>query len=144
MEDPADWSTGRLLSTAARLVEHAWTSHLNRLGITHAGLIALHVLAAGADSQRALASRCQVQAQTMGRIIKRLESSGLVQRRPDPQDGRKIQVQLTRAGRDALSVATTSRPDFLGLLDDDDGRNFREQLIEIVGTLGDQSRSKRS
>ena len=36
MEDPASWPTGRLLSTAARLVEHAWAEHLESVGITHA------------------------------------------------------------------------------------------------------------
>ena len=42
-----DWPTGRLLSTAARLVEHAWVEALEQLGLSHAGLIVLHVLGQG-------------------------------------------------------------------------------------------------
>ena len=38
------WPTNRLLSTAARLVEHAWNENLASLGITHAGVMALDVL----------------------------------------------------------------------------------------------------
>ena len=40
------WPTNRLLSTAARLVEHAWNESLASLGITHAGVMVLDVLQA--------------------------------------------------------------------------------------------------
>jgi hypothetical protein len=44
-ENPmASWPTGRLLSTASRLVEHAWAEALESHGLTHAGLIVLHFL----------------------------------------------------------------------------------------------------
>ena len=63
-EGMSDWPTGRLLSTAARLVEHAWVEVLDELGLTHAGLIVLHVLGEGPFSQRDLARRARERAAT--------------------------------------------------------------------------------
>jgi chorismate mutase len=40
-----DWPTGRLLSVAARLIEQRWRERLDEVGLTHAGLIVLHLLA---------------------------------------------------------------------------------------------------
>jgi DNA-binding MarR family transcriptional regulator len=34
----------------------------------------------------------------MTKILKRLEESGLIERKPDPEDGRKISVTLTSRG----------------------------------------------
>ena len=45
--DAADWSLGRLLSTAARLIEHDWNAWLATHDLTHAGLLALHGLEGG-------------------------------------------------------------------------------------------------
>ena len=59
------WPTGRLLTTAARLVEHAWNERLVSIGVTHAGVIALGVLETqGAMTQANLAQLVRVQAQT--------------------------------------------------------------------------------
>jgi MarR family transcriptional regulator, organic hydroperoxide resistance regulator len=94
-----EWPTGRLLSTAARLVENAWHDALDKQGLTHAGMIVLHLLGAGPLTQTTLANRARVQAQTMSRTIERLERAGFVGRNPDPKDGRRQVVTLTDAGR---------------------------------------------
>ena len=85
----ASWPTGRLLSTAARAVEHAWAEALATLGVTHAGLIALHLLRDGPLSQIQLARSAHVETQTMSRTLERLEREGLVSRAPDPDDRRR-------------------------------------------------------
>jgi DNA-binding MarR family transcriptional regulator len=98
-DDPmAGWPTGRLLSTAARLVEHAWTDALEQQGLTHAGLIALHLLEGDSLSQTELARRARVENQTMSRTIERLEREGFVSRAPDPSDRRRQVVTRTDAG----------------------------------------------
>src|SRR4051794_31338019 len=53
--DTEDWSLGRLLSTAARLIEHDWNAWLATHDLTHAGLLALHALERGPLTQRSLA-----------------------------------------------------------------------------------------
>ena len=76
------WPTNRLLSTAARLVEHAWNEELASLGVTHAGVMALDVLhSKGSMTQAQLAQEVRVQAQTMGKTLHRLEAHGVPRRR---------------------------------------------------------------
>lgn len=145
MEDPASWPTGRLLSTAARLVENAWAEHLDSLGITHAGLIALHVLQAGPCSQIDLAHSCHVRAQTMSRILDRLERDGHVARKPDAADRRRVLVHGTASGARALRTATESRPDALRLLEEgEEAAAFRRRLVQIVEELSSRPQGSRS
>lgn len=100
-----DWPTGRLLSAAARLVEHEWNTHLSSWGLTHASVAVLHVLAVGPSSQRALAAAIGVEEQTVSRLVERLERSGLVERHRDPADRRRFVVTRTSAGERALAEA---------------------------------------
>ncbi len=107
---PADgpletWATGRLLSTAARLVEHAWDAHLSRWGLNHASFAVLWMLEAGPRTQRQLAASATVQAQTMSRVLDRLERLGYVQRVRSESDRRRVLVSLTPAGRRARGAA---------------------------------------
>lgn len=104
-DSPGDWPTGRLLSAAARLVEHEWNSHLASWGLTHASVAVLHVLGAGSSSQRELAAAIGVEEQTVSRLVERLERSGLVERHRDPQDRRRFVVTRTDSGRQALAEA---------------------------------------
>ena len=100
---PGEWVTGRLLSTAARLVEQAWNSRLRDHGVSHAGLIVLASLRRGATGQRDLADDQHVTEQTIGRTIAHLESTGHVARRADPTDRRRRSVELTESGAALLA-----------------------------------------
>ncbi|ABY22774.1 transcriptional regulator, MarR family [Renibacterium salmoninarum ATCC 33209] len=91
---------GQLLTTAARLVEHDWNERLASIGVTHAGIIALDVLASrGPMSQAKLASWARVQAQTMGKTLSRLELRGHIQRIRSTEDRRSQLVSLTAEGQ---------------------------------------------
>jgi len=132
---PADdrmsaWPTGRLLSTAARLVEHAWTDALERQGLTHAGLIALHLLGDGPLSQKELARRARVQTQTMSRTTERLEREGFVVREPDAADRRRQVVTRTPSGAGAWERTRTLEATVFPPLDDSDA--LRETLLAII------------
>jgi DNA-binding MarR family transcriptional regulator len=56
----------------------------------------------GPTTSSVLAKREHITPQSMGVTLSALESRGLVQRRPDPDDGRRAVMSLTRAGRDAV------------------------------------------
>ena len=99
------WPTGRLLSTAARLVEHAWLEALDALGLTHAGLIVLHLLEDEPATQIDLARGARVEAQTMSRTIERLERDGYVARGSDPSDRRRRIVARTPIGAEVFARA---------------------------------------
>jgi DNA-binding MarR family transcriptional regulator len=101
--DRDEWVTGRLLGTAARLVEHSWNARLREHGVSHAGLIVLSTLGRGPTSQRDLADDQHVTEQTIGRTIAHLESTGHVIRRSDPTDRRRRVVDLTESGSTLLA-----------------------------------------
>src|SRR5699024_8790599 len=82
---------------------------------------------------------CQVQAQTMIRILERLERDGHVVRETDPSDRRKIRVRSTPTGETVLDRTTRSRPEVVRLLDEGPhAADFRAQLITIVDQLSSQ------
>ncbi|PPK66734.1 winged helix DNA-binding protein [Actinokineospora auranticolor] len=132
----ATWPTGRLLSTAARLVEHSWERYLGTRGLTHAGLIVLHLLNAGPQSQRTLARGAKVTDQTMSRTVDRLLRAGFVDRATDERDRRRTTVTITAAGREVHAealVAEREDPVVLGAVRDYEA--FRLQLVELVTSL---------
>ncbi len=131
--DLSTWPTGRLLAVAARLVEQRWTAVLDDMGLTHAGLIALHLLRDGPLPQRTLAQRCQVTDQTMSRTLDRLAKAGFVTRATDPADGRRQLTRLTGRGRAVHEQAVRAEPALLGDLGDDG--SFRAGLLDLITRL---------
>lgn len=137
MPDMELWPTGRLLSTAARLVEHAWNEQLASIGVTHAGVIALEVLAGhGTMTQAQLAQIVHVQAQTMGKTLSRLETYGHIERVRSSQDRRSHQVSITDHGRSVLSSAQELEKSLVpgGQLSSDD---LRGKLQAVIKSLAD-------
>ncbi|MBJ2122074.1 MarR family transcriptional regulator [Arthrobacter sp. MSA 4-2] len=136
MPDLEQWPTGRLLTTAARLVEHAWNERLVDIGVTHAGVIALGVLASqGAMTQASLAQIVRVQAQTMGKTLARLESRGHVARVRNDLDRRSHLVSITDAGREVLVRADDVERTLVaggGLVSDE----LRTHLQSVIKELG--------
>lgn len=61
--------------------------------------------AGGALRHRDLLERLLISQPGLSRKVERLEAAGLVERRPDPQDGRGVIVKLSRGGRAALRSA---------------------------------------
>jgi MarR family transcriptional regulator, organic hydroperoxide resistance regulator len=100
--DRDDWPTGRLLSTAARLVEQAWNQRLRDVGVSHAGMVVLHLLENGPATARELARAQAMSEQTMARTLAHLEAGGHVSRAVDDADRRRRQVCLSDAGRAVL------------------------------------------
>lgn len=134
---PETWSLGRLLSTAARLVEHDWNEWLGAHGLTHAGLLVLHALDTGPSTQRQLAERSQVEEQTMGRIVDRLQRTGHVSRRRDSRDRRRVIVERTPLGDSVFDAV--QRSDVSDRIVADpivDPVIFRDELVRIVTALG--------
>jgi MarR family transcriptional regulator, organic hydroperoxide resistance regulator len=126
----ADWPTGRLLSAAARSVEHAWQLALAGIGVTHAGLIVLHLLEAGPAAQKDLAASARVSVQTMSRTLDRLERDGFVERTVDEADRRRSAVSRTAAGTAVFARARSLEDDVFPALDDPEA--LRRLLLQIL------------
>ncbi|MFC0625973.1 MarR family winged helix-turn-helix transcriptional regulator [Kribbella deserti] len=60
-----------------------------------------------------LAAKVEVDASTMSRHIRSLEQAGLVQRSPDPNDGRATRVELTEHGLVQFEAASKRRQELL-------------------------------
>jgi DNA-binding MarR family transcriptional regulator len=139
MDELDRWATGRLLSAAARLVEHEWNAYLAQWDLNHASLAALHVLLGGPLTQRELAAAVQVEDQTMSRTVERLERSGYVERRRDEADRRRITVTLTASGRATCLRAgdvQVAEGLFAGAVQDLPA--LRTALSQIIGHLSSQ------
>jgi DNA-binding MarR family transcriptional regulator len=135
---PQEWATGRLLSTAARLVEQAWNNRLREHGVSHAGLIVMSTLGRGASSQRDLAEDQHVTEQTIGRTIAHLESTGHVVRRADQTDRRRRSVELTESGAALLAEMfdTGERiTDDILRANGVDVARFRESLTTLIEAM---------
>ena len=132
------WPTGRLLSTAARLVEHSWNEKLGAIGLTHAGVIAIEVLnAQGPMTQAQLAQYVRVQAQTMGKTLSRLESHGHIVRVRSTSDRRSHVVSLTERGKEAVAAAVEMERSVLAAATIDPDV-LRQELQAVVRELASQ------
>ncbi|AEH10716.1 MULTISPECIES: MarR family winged helix-turn-helix transcriptional regulator [Protofrankia] len=67
----------------------------------------------GPTTAAALAKIEQISPQSMGATLGALEARGLVERRPDPQDGRRVILSATEAGLQALRDRRDARTEQL-------------------------------
>lgn len=87
------------LVTTARRVVSVYTPVLEPLGLTHPQyLVMLALWESSPRRVRALADALSLEPATLSPLLKRLESSGLLERRRDPDDDRALAVSLTPAG----------------------------------------------
>ena len=99
----ANWTTSRLLNTAARLTAHQQNLRLMDSDVNQTGETTLKALSdSGPVSQTRLAVLVHVQAQTMGKILEKLELKGLVARARSTRDGRSIRTRITERGKTVL------------------------------------------
>lgn len=68
---------------------------------------------AGPTTSSALAREVQITAQAMGATLNALRTRGLVERRPDPNDGRRVVLTVTDAGRQALKNKRNERTELI-------------------------------
>jgi DNA-binding MarR family transcriptional regulator len=126
----------KLLTTAARLIQRRQEQALAPLGLTRAAVIALEAVAPRPMNQEQLAAKVHVQGQTLGRVLARLESQGLVTRTRNAADRRQLQVKLTQAGKTALNAARQAEVDAFPVARDDDGWDaLQEQLTKFIASF---------
>lgn len=126
----------RLLATAARLVQRRQDESLAPLGLTRAAVIALEAVAPRPLNQEQLAAKVHVQSQTLGRVLARLESQGLVTRTRSETDRRQLQVELTETGKGALDAAREAENNaFPAAMDVEGWEILQQQLARFVDAL---------
>jgi DNA-binding MarR family transcriptional regulator len=90
----------------------------------------------GPTSISALASAERMRPQSMAQTVRELEADGLTSRSADPDDGRKVVVELTATGRELLHATRARRETWLAeVLErelEDDERLILEQALALL------------
>ena len=88
------------LAVASRTVVSLYRPLLEPMGLTHPQYLVMLALWESEPLRVSeLADRLSLEPATLSPLLKRLEASGLVTRRRDPDDERAVAVTLTAAGR---------------------------------------------
>lgn len=99
----------RVLDSLRRIVRELRQSAVQaerRVGISGAQLFVLQTLAVGpARSLNDLAARTLTHQSSVSVIVRRLTEQGLVRRRTSPVDARRMEIEITAAGRSLLNRA---------------------------------------
>ena len=84
----------------------------------------------------ALATAERVRPQSMAATVAALGTAGLVRRSPDPADGRRVIIELTPTGTDAIRADRRRREDWLAeAIGGELTARDRETLARAVGLL---------
>jgi DNA-binding MarR family transcriptional regulator len=95
----------------------------------------------GPQSVSDLAASERVRPQSMAQTVKELECDGLVERRPDPNDGRRALVELTESGLETLRAARQRREGWLARAIEQDLTAEEQaaltEAVELLRRLGE-------
>lgn len=115
-------------------------------GLSHTGDldVLLDLDRADPDRGRTPTELAEIQLVTPGGMtvrLNRLQQAGLIERRPNPSDGRGVLIRLTPIGRDlardALAPVIETQTDSLGSLGTSDQSALADLLRELLVSLGD-------
>jgi DNA-binding MarR family transcriptional regulator len=109
------------VATAVQLSIGRFTRRVRQVpmqgGFSTAQISALaHLDRAGSATPGELAKTEQITPQGMGTILAGLEQAGLVDRRPDPADGRRVVMSVSPAGAEVLRENRGARTDHLAVV----------------------------
>jgi DNA-binding MarR family transcriptional regulator len=106
---------GFLLGDAARLLRRSFDERARALGITRPQWRVLALLKRfDGSTQVTMADMLDVEPITMGRMVDRLQSAGLIERRADPADRRAWRIHLTATGNDKIEELKPLAKDLFG------------------------------
>lgn len=99
-------------------------------------------------SQKELSEIMDVEPMTVARLVDRLESRSLVERRPDPKDRRIWRLHLRQAALPVLRKMDLQRAEIMTMLtesiDDEDLRIATEVLLRMKENVGGGARLRRA
>jgi len=129
-------TVGFMLSDVARLLRSNFDRRVQELNLTQPQWQALTYLARNEGAQQsALAEMLGKQPMSVARLIDRMESTGWVERRPDPSDRRAFNLHLTEKVDPVLEeiwkhAARTRSQALAGISDRD-----RKKLLQILSVM---------
>jgi MarR family transcriptional regulator for hemolysin len=131
---------GHLISLAARGFARLSEARLKPLGFGVGHLPVLVALRDGrASTQRDLARFAKIEQPPMAQMLARMERDGLIQRTPDPADGRSSQVSMTHAAEaclpSAIAVLRRGNSDALDGFTEEEAAQLGALLKRLISNL---------
>jgi MarR family transcriptional regulator for hemolysin len=131
---------GHLISLAARAFARLSEARLKPLGFGVGHLPVLVALQNGrASTQRDLARFAKIEQPPMAQMLARMERDGLIQRAPDPADGRSSRITLTEVAEarlpDAIAVLLRGNYEVLYDFTDEEARLLVDLLTRLIANL---------
>jgi DNA-binding MarR family transcriptional regulator len=131
---------GHLISLAARGFARLSEARLKPLGFGVGHLPVLVALRDGqASTQRDLARFAKVEQPPMAQMLARMERDGLIQRTPDPTDGRSSRITLTKVAEtrmpDAVAALLRGNREALRDFTDEEARLLVDLLARLIANL---------
>lgn len=131
---------GHLISLAARGFARLSEARLKPLGFGVGHLPVLVALQDGqVSTQRDLARFAKIEQPPMAQMLARMERDGLIERAPDPDDGRSRSITLTEAARarlpDAIAVLLAGNEEVLRDFTDDEAKLLIDLLKRLIAGL---------
>ena len=125
---------------AARLFARAIDQRLKAIGVSSGQLPVFFALAGGkALSQKELARLAAIEQPTMASTLARMERDGLIERKPDPDDGRSSLVSLSATARQkaglVMQAITEINAGALEALTETERAAFLDSLAKIIAAL---------
>jgi MarR family transcriptional regulator, transcriptional regulator for hemolysin len=140
MEQDVLSTPGHLISLAARGFARLSEARLKPLGFGVGHLPVLVALREGrASTQRDLARFAKIEQPPMAQMLARMERDGLIERIPDPTDGRMSRITLTAAAEarlpDAIAVLFRGNHEALGDFTDEEAGLLVALLRRLIANL---------
>lgn len=131
---------GHLISLAARGFARLSEARLKPLGFGVGHLPVLVALQNGqASTQRDLARFARIEQPPMAQMLARMERDGLIQRTPDPADGRSSRITLTPAAEarlpDAIAVLLRGNEEVLRGFTEEEAGLLVDMLTRLIANL---------
>jgi MarR family transcriptional regulator, 2-MHQ and catechol-resistance regulon repressor len=121
-----------------------WTNACTPTGfVSYIRMRLLHVLASEGDqTMTELANALGVTQRRVTDLVDALGEDGLVERRPNPKDGRSTVVSLTKAGAAQQKLSWQQHQTDIGKVFGDLSPEQQKQLLEITPVLTDAIRTR--
>jgi DNA-binding MarR family transcriptional regulator len=131
---------GHLISLAARGFARLSEARLKPLGFGVGHLPVLVALRDGrASTQRDLARFAKIEQPPMAQMLARMERDGLIDRAPDPDDGRSSRITLTKLAEarlpDAIAVLLRGNHEVLAGFTEEEARLLADLLTRLIANL---------
>ena len=122
-----------LLHDVARIMRTRFDQWARAYGMTRAqGVILVRLERQPGISQNEMASICEVEPITVGRLVDRLEARGLIERRSDPTDRRVRRLHLLPAARPILADIHAYKSELTDLVTNGLPPQAVETLVEAL------------